>query len=81
MVLQDAFERGAREYDFLGECADWKSNWTKHSRPHYWLFVFSCTFKGHLLHFIKAQLVPLLKRSSLRPLRKLVLRLAAYVQA
>jgi CelD/BcsL family acetyltransferase involved in cellulose biosynthesis len=81
MVLQDAFERGAREYDFLGESADWKSNWTKHSRPHYWLFVFSCTFKGHLLHFIKAQLVPLLKRSSLRPLRKLVLRLAAYVQA
>jgi CelD/BcsL family acetyltransferase involved in cellulose biosynthesis len=81
MVLQDAFERGAREYDFLGDSADWKSNWTKHSRPHYWLFVFSCTFKGHLLHFIKAQLVPLLKRSSLRPLRKLVLRLAAYVQA
>jgi CelD/BcsL family acetyltransferase involved in cellulose biosynthesis len=81
MVLQDAFERDAREYDLLGESADWKLNWTRHSRPHYWLFVFSCTFKGHLLHFIKAQLVPLLKQSSLRPLRKLVLRLAVCVRA
>jgi CelD/BcsL family acetyltransferase involved in cellulose biosynthesis len=81
MVLQDAFERDAREYDLLGESADWKLNWTRHSRPHYWLFVFSCTFKGHLLHFIKAQLVPFLKRSGLQPLRKLVLRLAACVQA
>lgn len=81
MVLQEAFEQRVREYDFLGESADWKSSWTKHSRPHCWLFVFSCTFKGQLLHSIKARLVPLLKRNSLRHLRKLVLPLAAYVQA
>jgi hypothetical protein len=81
MVLQDALEGDAREYDFLGDSADWKSSWTKHARPHYWLFVFSCTFKGYLLHFIKSQLVPLLKRNDLRYVRKLVLRLAAYVQA
>jgi hypothetical protein len=81
LVLQSAFEQGVREYDFLGECADWKTAWTRHARPHYWLFVFSCTFKGYLLHFIKARLVPLLKRNSLRHLRRLVLRLAAYVQA
>lgn len=62
MVLQDALERGVREYDFLGECADWKLSWTKQSRPHYWLFVFSSTLQGRLLHRIKSQLVPLLKR-------------------
>ena len=81
MVLQSAFERGVREYDFLGESADWKVQWTKHSRPHYWLFVFSSSFKGRLLHLIKSQLVPLLKRNSLRPLRNLVLRLADRAQA
>jgi CelD/BcsL family acetyltransferase involved in cellulose biosynthesis len=81
MVLQEAFERRASEYDFLGESAEWKSSWTVHSRPHYWIFVFSCTFKGQLLHCVKAQLVPLLKRNSLRYAHKLVLRLAAYVQA
>jgi CelD/BcsL family acetyltransferase involved in cellulose biosynthesis len=80
MVLQNAFERGVREYDFLGESAAWKVQWTKHSRPHYWLFVFSGSFKGRLLHLIKSQLVPLLKRNSLQPLRNLVLRLAARVQ-
>ena len=80
MVLQSAFEQNVREYDFLGESADWKVSWTKESRPHYWLFVYSCTFKGQLLHFIKARFVPLLKRSSLRRVRKLILRLATYVQ-
>ncbi len=62
MVLQDSFERGVREYDFLGDSADWKASWTKQSRPHFWLFVFSSSFKGRLLHRIKSRLVPLLKR-------------------
>ncbi len=80
MVLQNTFERDVREYDFLGESADWKVQWTKHSRPHYWLFVFSSTSKGRLLHLIKSQLVPFLKRNSLQPLRNLVLRLAGHAQ-
>lgn len=76
MVLQELFARDdVKEYDFLGESGDWKLQWTKLSRSHYWLFVFSCTFKGRLLHLIKSQLVPLLKRNSLQPLRGLVLRL------
>jgi len=82
MLLQDLFARDdVREYDFLGESADWKLQWTKLSRPHYWLFVFSNTFKGRLLHFIKSQLVPFLKRDSLQSLRKFVLRLASPAQA
>lgn len=80
-ILQDASERGVREYDFLGESADWKLQWAKHSRTHYWLFVFSSSFKGSLLHLIKSRLVPSLKRNSLRPLRNLALRLTTHAQA
>jgi CelD/BcsL family acetyltransferase involved in cellulose biosynthesis len=82
VLLQNLFERDdVREYDFLGESGEWKLQWTKLSQPHCWLFVFSSTFKGRLLYLIKSQLVPFLKRDSLQPLRKLVLRLAAPTQA
>ena len=81
MILQDASERGVKEYDFLGESADWKLQWAKRSRPHYWLFVFSSSFKGRLLHLIKSRLIPSLKRKRLRPLRNLALRLTAHAQA
>jgi len=81
LVLQNAFERDVSEYDFLGDSAGWKSEWTKHCRSHYWLFVFSSTFKGRILHFIKSRLVPLLKRDSMQPWRKLILRLAAHARA
>lgn len=81
MILQDASERSVKEYDFLGETADWKLQWAKHSKPHCWLFVFSNSYKGRLLHLIKSRIVPSLKRESLRPLRNLVLRLTAYAQA
>jgi len=76
LALQNAFERGVSEYDLLGDSAGWKSEWTKHSRPHYWLFIFSDTFKGRFLHLIKSRLVPLLKRDSMQRLRNLALRLA-----
>jgi CelD/BcsL family acetyltransferase involved in cellulose biosynthesis len=82
MLLQDMCQRDdVKEYDFLGESGDWKLQWTRLSRSHYWLFVFPRTFKGHLLYLIKSQLVPFLKRSRLQPLRKLFLRLAAPAQA
>ena len=80
MILQNTFERDVREYDFLGESADWKLKWTTHSRPHYWLFVFPGTSKGRFLYFIKSQLVPFLKRNGLQPLRNLILRLAGHAQ-
>jgi CelD/BcsL family acetyltransferase involved in cellulose biosynthesis len=81
-LLQDMFQRDeVREYDFLGESGEWKLQWTRLSQPHYWLFVFSSTFKGRLLHLIKSRLVPFLKRNRLQSLRKLALRLAAPPQA
>jgi CelD/BcsL family acetyltransferase involved in cellulose biosynthesis len=72
LVLRNAFEQGMTEYDFLGGSEDWKLKWTKQTRPHYWLFVFSCAFKGRLLHLIKFQFVPLLKRAGLHRLRSLI---------
>ncbi|MCX6620790.1 MAG: GNAT family N-acetyltransferase [Acidobacteria bacterium] len=78
MILQNTFGRDVSEYDFLGESAGWKLTWTGHSRPNYWLFIFSNTFKGRLLHLIKSRLVPVLKHKALQPLRNLVLRLAAH---
>lgn len=72
LVLRNAFEQGITEYDFLGDSEDWKLKWASHIKRHYWLFVFSGTLKGRLLHLIKFQLVPLFKRAGLHRLRNLV---------
>jgi len=60
-VLQNAFEQGVTEYDFLGADADWKLSWTKQLKRYCWLFIFPGTFKGRYLHAIKFHLIPLLK--------------------
>jgi CelD/BcsL family acetyltransferase involved in cellulose biosynthesis len=62
MSLERAFENGAAKYDFLGECADWKSCWAKDSTPNYWLFIFAGGFRGRGLHFIKFRMIPWLKK-------------------
>jgi CelD/BcsL family acetyltransferase involved in cellulose biosynthesis len=61
MVLERAFEQGLCKYDFLGESADWKRCWSKDSTSNYWLFVFSASLKGRLLHFIKFRIISWLK--------------------
>jgi CelD/BcsL family acetyltransferase involved in cellulose biosynthesis len=78
LVLQNAFEQGVAEYDFLGADADWKLSWARQVKRHFWLFVFPDTFKGRFLHRIKFQLVPLLKRAGLRHVRGFIERAAAY---
>jgi len=61
MVLEDAFRRGIKKYDFLGDSAHWKSCWAKDHLVHRWLFVFSPTLNGRLLHAVKFGLIPRLK--------------------
>jgi len=78
LVLESAFEQGVTEYDFLGADAGWKLSWANQVKRHYWLFVFPATFKGRFLHLIKFQLVPLLKRPSLRHVRRLIQKAASY---
>ncbi len=61
MVLEDAFGRGVKKYDFLGDSANWKSCWAKDQAVNRWLFVFSPAFKGRFLHTVKFRLIPRLR--------------------
>jgi CelD/BcsL family acetyltransferase involved in cellulose biosynthesis len=61
-AIRHAFENGLREVDFLGDPEPWKLEWTSTTRPHDWLFIFSGTPRGRLLHPLKFQFVPALKR-------------------
>jgi CelD/BcsL family acetyltransferase involved in cellulose biosynthesis len=62
LALHASFERGEVEYDFLGDNLDWKKCWSRQTRPHYWLYVFSDTLKGRLLRALKFKWIPLLRR-------------------
>jgi CelD/BcsL family acetyltransferase involved in cellulose biosynthesis len=61
-VLQDGFQDGLVEYDFLGASDPWKLDWTKETRPHHWLYVFSDALRGRLLYQAKFHLIPRVKR-------------------
>jgi CelD/BcsL family acetyltransferase involved in cellulose biosynthesis len=63
-AVQHAFEAGLCEVDFLGDTEPWKLEWTSTTRPHDWLFVFAGTPRGRLLHPLKFQFVPALRRCS-----------------
>jgi CelD/BcsL family acetyltransferase involved in cellulose biosynthesis len=62
MMIKDAFKLGLREFDFLGTNDEWKLNWTGVTRPHCWLFIFSKTLPGPLLHYLKFHVSPELKK-------------------
>ena len=61
-AMRDACERGLIELDFLGDSEPWKLEWTSATRGHDWLFVFANTARGRLVHSIKFQWGPGLKR-------------------
>lgn len=61
-AIRRAFESGLDEVDFLGDPEPWKLEWTSTTRPHDWLFVFSGTPRARLLHPLKFQFVPALRR-------------------
>ena len=52
-ILRDSIQRQLRAIDFLGGDDEWKTRWCRSLRPHYWLYVFAKTFKGHMLHSLK----------------------------
>ena len=62
-ALRHAFDQGYSEFDFLGDTEPWKLEWTSTTRPHDWLFVFAGTPRGRLLHPLKFQVVPALRRT------------------
>lgn len=61
-AIQSAYAEGLHEVDFLGDAEPWKLEWTSTSRAHDWLFVFAGTKRARLLHSLKFQVVPELKR-------------------
>ena len=61
-AIQDAYKSGLKELDFLGDQEPWKLEWTDTSRTQDWLFAFSGTVRARLLHCLKFQMVPELKR-------------------
>ncbi|MBI4609204.1 MAG: GNAT family N-acetyltransferase [Candidatus Rokubacteria bacterium] len=74
-VLRKAFAEGLAECDFMGTKDKWKLEWTRETRPHYWLFLFPNAMGPRLIHWAKFQLVPRLQRHRLYlSLRDTVLR-------
>ncbi len=61
-AVQHAVSTGLTEVDFLGDTEPWKLEWTSTTRPHDWLFVFAGTPRGRLLHPLKFQFAPALRR-------------------
>jgi CelD/BcsL family acetyltransferase involved in cellulose biosynthesis len=61
-AIQEACARGLHEVDFLGDSEPWKLEWTSATRGHDWLYVFGETMRAQLLHSLKFQWLPKLKR-------------------
>ena len=61
-AAQEGYARGLREIDFLGDTEPWKQEWTPAARPHDWLFVFSNSRRARLLHSIKFQMAPEIRK-------------------
>jgi CelD/BcsL family acetyltransferase involved in cellulose biosynthesis len=62
LATQEAYARGLREIDFLGDTEPWKQEWTSTVRGHDWLFIFSNSRRARLLHSIKFQMAPEIKK-------------------
>jgi CelD/BcsL family acetyltransferase involved in cellulose biosynthesis len=61
-AIERAFAEGLREIDFLGDAEPWKLEWTSSSRVHEWLYAFPHTIRARLVHSLKFQVVPEIKR-------------------
>jgi CelD/BcsL family acetyltransferase involved in cellulose biosynthesis len=62
LATQEACAQGLREIDFLGDSEPWKHEWTPTVRGHDWLFIFSTSRRARLLHSIKFQMAPEIKK-------------------
>ena len=62
LAVQDSYARGLREIDFLGDTEPWKQEWTSAARAHEWLFVFSHSRRARLLHSLKFQMAPEIRK-------------------
>lgn len=78
-MLQNGYERGMDEFDFLGEKEAWKLDWTQETRSHHSLVLFGRGWRPRLLRFIKFRLLPRMQRLPMYPwLLKTVIRLQVF---
>ena len=61
LVFQHAFDAGLEGYDFLGNDEPFKLKWTDTINEHCWLYVFSRSPRGRLLHYLKFSAIPRLR--------------------
>ncbi len=61
-ILQDVFEKGLKEFDFLGPSMPWKMEWAGTTREHYTLYLYNNTVKAKALYFNNTVLLPLLRK-------------------
>lgn len=61
-AIRHAYAGGLTELDFLGDDEPWKLEWTKAVRGHDWWFVFAGSVRARLLHSMKFQWAPALRR-------------------
>lgn len=64
-ILQDVFEKGLKEFDFLGPSMSWKLEWAGKSRDHYTLYLYNKTLKSKILHFNHSVLLPMLRKNKM----------------
>jgi CelD/BcsL family acetyltransferase involved in cellulose biosynthesis len=62
-LIRQAYVEGLVEVDLLGDPEPWKLEWTKTTRSHNWLFIFSETHRARLLYPVKFRLIPSVKRA------------------
>lgn len=62
LAVREAYARGLIEVDFLGDAEPWKLEWTDDARGHDWLFVFGTSVRARLVHSIKFEWLPEVKR-------------------
>ena len=61
LFLKEAFRNGLSEFDFLGVEDEWKLQWSRTVRRHYWLFVFSKRPAPWLIYLTKFRILPRLR--------------------
>jgi CelD/BcsL family acetyltransferase involved in cellulose biosynthesis len=62
-MLREAWNERHAEVDFLGQAERWKLSWSNGLRPHVYLFLFPRRPIPRLLHAMKFQLLPRLRRT------------------
>jgi CelD/BcsL family acetyltransferase involved in cellulose biosynthesis len=63
-LIRASFDEGLVEFDFLGADAEWKMRWTRTTRAHDWLYMFSRDPRARFLHWAKFRLACVLRETA-----------------